>query len=125
VARDLDHPWAVAFLPDGRMLVTERPGRMRIIGPDGTRSEPLAGLPKVDARAQGGLLDVALAPSFAEDGTIYFAYSEPRPDGSGTALARARRALAGPPRLHNVEVVWRMTPTLDSVLHFGARIVFA
>ncbi|HVH44290.1 MAG TPA: PQQ-dependent sugar dehydrogenase [Labilithrix sp.] len=125
LANELEHPWALAFLPDGRMLVTERPGRMRIIGSDGTRSGPLAGVPRVYVRDQGGLLDVTLSPSFAQDGLIYFAYSEPRPDGNGTALARARLVLEGTPRLDDVQVIWRMTPTLDSTKHFGARIVFA
>jgi len=124
VAKELEHPWALAFLPDGRMLVTERPGRLRILSTDGTRSGPLAGVPKVDARDQGGLLDVALSPKFAQDSLIYFAFSEPRPDGNGTALARARLVLEGTPHLEDVQVIWRMTPTLDSTKHFGARIVF-
>ncbi len=125
VTRELEHPWALAFLPDGRMLVTERPGRLRIVSGDGKRSGPLAGVPKVDARDQGGLLDVVLSPSFAQDGSIYFAFSEPRQDGNGTALARARLVLEGTPHLEDVQIVWRMTPTLDSTKHFGARIVFA
>lgn len=125
VTRQLEHPWAVAFLPNGRMLVTERPGRMRIVAGDGTRSGPLAGVPKVDARDQGGLLDVVLSPSFAQDGAIYFTFSEPRPDGNGTALARARLVLEGTPHLEDVSTIWRMTPTLDSTKHFGSRIVFA
>ena len=124
VTNKLEHPWALAFLPDGHMLVTERPGRMRIVAPDGSRSAPLAGVPKVDAKDQGGLLDVALAPSFARDGMIYFTYSEPRPDGNGTALARARLVRDGTPRLEDVQTIWRMTPTLDSTKHFGSRIVF-
>jgi glucose/arabinose dehydrogenase len=124
VARELEHPWAVAFLPDGRMLVTERPGRLRLVGRDGALSGPLAGVPKVDARDQGGLLDVALSPTFASDGLVFFTYAEPRPDGNGTALARARLALDGTPRLEDVHVIWRMTPTLDSTKHFGSRIVF-
>jgi glucose/arabinose dehydrogenase len=125
VTRELEHPWAVAFLPDGRMLVTERPGRLRIVTGDGKRSGPLAGVPKVDARDQGGLLDVVLSPSFAQDSSIYFAFSEPRQDGNGTALARARLVLEGTPHLEDVQIIWRMTPTLDSTKHFGARIVFA
>ena len=124
VTRELEHPWALAFLPDGRMLVTERPGRMRIVSGDGARSGPLAGVPKVDARDQGGLLDVVLSPSFAKDGGIYFTFSEPRQDGNGTALARARLVLEGTPHLEDVQIIWRMTPTFDSSKHFGSRIVF-
>jgi aldose sugar dehydrogenase len=124
VAKDLEHPWAVAFLPDKRMLVTERPGRLRLIGPDGTKSEPLAGLPKVLAEDQGGLLDVAVSPTFADDGFVYFTYAEPREGGNGTALARGKLVLDGTPRLDDVKVLWRMTPTLDSSKHFGSRIVF-
>src|SRR5687768_3180968 len=93
VAKGLEKPWAVAFLPDGKMLVTEKPGRMRVVSADGTLSPPLAGLPKVDARDQGGLLDVTLDPSFATNQTIYFSYAEPRGDDkNGTAVARARLA---------------------------------
>ncbi len=124
VTRELEHPWALAFLPDGRMLVTERPGRMRIVARDGARSGPLAGVPKVDARDQGGLLDVVLSPSFAQDGAVYFTFSEPRQDGNGTALARARLVLEGTPHLEDVQIIWRMTPTFDSSKHFGSRIVF-
>ncbi|MBX3259515.1 MAG: PQQ-dependent sugar dehydrogenase [Labilithrix sp.] len=125
VARELEHPWSLAFLPGGRLLVTERPGRLRVIAPDGARSEPLAGVPRVANADQGGLLDVALAPTFAQDGTVYLTYSEPREGGNGTALARGRLSLDGTPRLEGVETIWRMTPTLDSSKHFGSRIVFA
>ncbi len=122
VASGLEHPWSLAFLPDGRMLVTERPGRMRIVSADGNVSKPLGGVPKVDARNQGGLLDVVLDPKFETNQRIYFSYSEPRQGGNGTAVARAR--LDGD-RLSDVEVIWRMTPTLDSTMHFGSRLVFA
>ena len=97
---------------------------MRIVAGDGARSGPLAGVPKVDARDQGGLLDVVLSPSFAQDGGIYFTFSEPRQDGNGTALARARLVLEGTPHLEDVKIIWRMTPTFDSSKHFGSRIVF-
>src|SRR6187200_2657887 len=80
-ASGLDHPWGLAFLPDGRMLVTERPGRMRIVARDGTLSAPLAGVPNVLATNQGGLLDVALDRDFEKNGTIYFCYSDPVPGG--------------------------------------------
>jgi glucose/arabinose dehydrogenase len=125
VARGLVHPWAVAFLPDGAFLVTERPGRLRIVAPDGTLSPPVAGLPAVDARGQGGLLDVALDPAFRQNGLVYWSYAEPRTGGNGTAVARGRLVREGAPRLDAVEVLWRMTPTLDSGAHFGSRLVFA
>ena len=83
VATGLDKPWAIAFLPDGRMLVTEKPGRLRIVTGEGQLSEPVSGLPEVDARDQGGLLDVALDPEFAQNSLIYWSYAEPR-DGAPT-----------------------------------------
>lgn len=126
VATGLDHPWAMAWLPDGRMLVTERPGRLRIVAKDGTLSAPVAGLPKVDARGQGGLLDVALSPDFATDGLIYWTYAEPREGGNGTAAARGKLVVDGAQaRVEAVQVLWRMTPTLDSTLHFGGRLAFS
>jgi glucose/arabinose dehydrogenase len=125
VASGLEHPWAVAFLPDGAMLVTERPGRMRIVSAKGSISAPLGGVPKVDARGQGGLLDVILGPTFASDGAIYFAFAEAREGGNGTAVATARLVREGSARLEDVKVIWRQTPTLDSEKHFGCRLVFA
>src|SRR5690606_24140646 len=88
LAQGLEHPWAVEPLPDGDLLVTERPGRMRIVSAAGEVGAPISGLPPVDARDQGGLLDVALSPSFASDRTIYWSYAEPRQGGNGTAFAR-------------------------------------
>ena len=95
-AKGLVHPWGLAFLPDGRLLVTERPGRLRIVGKDGTLSAPLQGVPKVYASGQGGLLDVQLGPDFASSGLIYLSYAEPR-DGSrnGTSVARAKLVTEG------------------------------
>src|SRR5690606_31023397 len=91
VAEGLIHPWAIAFLPAGRTLVTERPGRMRLANMEGQVTAPIEGVPKVFAQGQGGLLDVALAPDFQSSGTIYFSYAEPREGGrNGTAVARAR-----------------------------------
>lgn len=90
VTSGLEVPWSLAFLPDGRMLVTERPGRLRIVSPDGHLSAPLAGVPKVHAEGQGGLLDVVLGPDFVNDGLIYFSYAEPVLRGARTAVARAR-----------------------------------
>src|SRR3954466_14143235 len=89
VAGGLSHPWALAFLPDGRMLVTERPGRMRIATPDGKLSPPLQGVPKVYAYSQGGLHDVALDRNFAQNKTIYFCFAEPEGRGARTAMAGA------------------------------------
>lgn len=120
VAGGLEHPWGMAFLDGGRMLVSERPGRLRIVAPDGTRSPPATGVPNVYAKGQGGLLDVAL-----HDGLVYLSYAEPREDGNGTAVARGRLVDGNPPRLEDVQVIWRQTPTLRSDLHFGSRLVFA
>lgn len=124
IAGGLVHPWSVAFLPDGDMLVSERPGRLRIVGADGTLGPAIAGLPAVDARGQGGLLDVALDPGFTDNAWIYWSYAEPRDDGNGTAVARGRLVREGAPRVDDVAVIWRMTPTLESTLHFGGRLVF-
>ena len=119
----LEHPWGLAFLPDGRMLVTERPGRLRIVEQDGTLSAPIAGVPAVAADGQGGLLDVALAPDFAQSRTIYLSYSEPGDGGSaGTSVARARLRDNG---LENVQVVFRQEPKVSGGAHFGSRLVFA
>jgi aldose sugar dehydrogenase len=126
-AAGLEHPWGMQFLPDGRLLVTERPGSMRIIGKDGTLSEPVAGVPKVAARNQGGLLDVLLAPDFADTGTIYFSYGEPRGGGkNGTSVARATLKLDdGGGTLEDVKVIFQQTPAADSGHHFGSRLVWA
>jgi glucose/arabinose dehydrogenase len=126
VASGFEKPWAIAFLPDGRMLVTEKPtGRLYIVGQDGRKSPPVAGLPKVDGRNQGGLLDVELAPDFERSGLVYWTYYEPRKGGNGLAVARARLVDGAKPRVDGVEVVFRMQPTLDSTMHAGGRLVFA
>jgi len=122
VVGGLDHPWGLAFLPDGAMLVTERPGRMRIVARDGTLGPPLSGLPDVDAGGQGGLLDVALDPRFGENRLVYWTYAEAGDGGNGTAVARGRldgHALA------DVQVVFRQQPKVASRQHFGSRLVFA
>jgi glucose/arabinose dehydrogenase len=121
VTRGLQHPWGLAFLPDGRLLVTERPGRMRIVERDGKLSPPLAGVPAVDARGQGGLLDVALDPAFASNQLVYWSYSEAGDGGNGTAVARGR--LDGS-RLADVQVIFRQQPKVASTAHFGSRLVF-
>jgi aldose sugar dehydrogenase len=125
VAKGLEHPWSLAFLPDGAMLVTERPGRMRIVDQAGSLSAPISGLPRVHAAGQGGLLDVVLDPQFSDNQRIYWSYSEPRQGGNGTAVASGQLRRDGAPRVDGVTVIWRMTPTLDSTLHFGSRLVFA
>src|SRR4029077_3287486 len=122
-ASGLDHPWALAFLPDGRMLVTERPGRMRIVGKDGTLSPALAGVPQVFASGQGGLHDVILDRGFAQNQTIYFCYAEPVDGGARTALARAKLVDGAAPRLDDVKVIFRQEGPLSSGNHFGCRMV--
>jgi aldose sugar dehydrogenase len=123
VARGLEHPWSLAFLPDGRMLVTERAGRLRYVGRDGELSDPIAGVPEVVAEGQGGLLDVVLDPGFAGNSLVYLSYAEPGEGGrNGTAVARAR--LDGS-RLADLKVIFRQEPKFDSRHHFGSRLVFA
>jgi glucose/arabinose dehydrogenase len=124
-AKDLDHPWALAFLPDGRILVTERPGRMHVVGKDGKISPALAGVPKVFASGQGGLHDVVLDRGYAENHTIYFCYAEPASGGARTALARARLLDEGTPSLADVAVIFRQDGPLSSGNHFGCRIAQA
>jgi len=127
VAHGLVNPWGLAFLPDGRMLVTERPGRMRIIAADGKLGPPLPGLPPVVAEGQGGLLDVVTDPRFASNRLVYWSYSENAPDGDGNTTAVARARLDGAPgaeRLADVQVVFRQMPRVASRLHFGSRLVF-
>ena len=123
VARGLEHPWGIEFLPDGRMLVTERPGRLRVVSADGKLSEPLAGVPDVLARSQGGLLDVTLSPTFAQDRLVYLSFSEPGTEGgrAGTAVARGRLGERG---LEDTKVIWRQEPKVQSGQHWGSRIVF-
>ena len=122
-AKGLDHPWALAFLPDRRLLVTERPGRVRIIAKDGTLSPALVGVPKVFAAAQGGLLDIVLDRGFTQNQTIYFCYAEPVEGGARTALARARLLDESSPRIEAVEVIFRQAGPLSTGNHFGCRIV--
>jgi glucose/arabinose dehydrogenase len=121
VARGLEHPWGLAFLPDGRMLVTERPGRLRIVTPDGRLSAALDGVPRVFARGQGGLLDVALSPGFAQDRLVYLSFSEPGGPGGGTAVARGRLGERG---LDGTEVIWRQQPKVAGNNHWGSRLVW-
>jgi glucose/arabinose dehydrogenase/predicted Na+-dependent transporter len=122
IATGLDHPWGLAFLPDGRKLVTERSGGLRIVEADGRLSPPLANVPKVYAQGQGGLLDVALDSEFERNRTLYLSYAEPGPGGAGTAVARARLENGS---LADVAVIFRQEPKVQGSNHFGSRLVFA
>lgn len=118
----LENPWSVAFLPDGRMLVTERAGLLRLVGPDfRLAAQPIEGLPEIVERGQGGLFDVVLHPQYAQNGWIYWAYNAPGPGGWGTALARGK--LQGQ-RMTEVQVLFSMQPKTRTSQHFGGRIVF-
>lgn len=125
VAAGLDSPWGMEELPDGSWLVTERPGRMRIVGPDGSISEPVAGLPEVFAEGQGGLLDVAVRDDFAETRRVWWSYAEPRGGGlNGTSVATGTLSPDGR-EMTGVRVIFRQEPGWASRLHFGSRLVFA
>ncbi len=127
VAKGLEHPWAVAFMGDGRMLVTERPGRLRVVAANGSLGEPVQGLPAIDARGQGGLLDVVVDSAFSQNRTLYFCFSEPAASGqsgNSTALARAKLS-ADARRLDDVQIIFRQLPKFSSSAHFGCRIVEA
>jgi glucose/arabinose dehydrogenase len=123
VARGLTKPWAVEPLPGGTYLVTEKPGRMRIVAANGQIGAPLAGLPEVDPRGQGGLLDVALSPRFATDRTVFWSYTEPRDRGNGTSVARGVLSTDGR-RLEQVRVILRTRPTYENNMHYGSRLAF-
>ncbi|WP_293676407.1 PQQ-dependent sugar dehydrogenase [uncultured Phenylobacterium sp.] len=124
VVGGLDHPWGLAFLSDGGLLITERAGRLRLFA-NGKLSAPIAGVPAVDARDQGGLLGLTLDPAFAANGLVYLAFSEPKGATNNAAVARGRLVTtAGAPRLENVTTIWRQTPALASTKHFGGRLVF-
>lgn len=126
VAKGLASGWAFEFLPDGRMIVTEKAGTLRLIGKDGSLGKPVAGVPKVDARGQGGLLDVALSPSFASDRMVYLSYAEPREKGNGTTVARAKLVEEGDAaKLDDLKVVFRQTPSYEGDKHYGSRLIFA
>lgn len=123
LATGLEQPWAVEPLPGGDLLVTEKPGRLRIVSAKGELGQPIAGVPAVDARGQGGLLDIALSPNFAADRAIYWSYSEPRRGGNGTSVARG---VLSPDRrsLDQVRVIFRALPTYDGDKHYGSRLAF-
>ncbi len=124
VASGLAHPWGLAFLPDGRMLVTERPGRLRVVSADGKVSPALEGVPRVLAQGQGGLLDVALAPDFAASRLVYLSFAEPGQDGASTAVARGRLN-DGATALEGTQVIFRQAPKVSGGMHFGSRLAFS
>lgn len=126
IAKGLNHPWGLQFLPDGRMVVSERAGPIRIVARDGTISPPIAGVPAADVRGQGGMLDVALAPDFAQSGLLFFSFSEPRGGSrNGTSVGRGRLVLSGNGgRLEDVKIIFQQDPPFASTMHFGSRIVF-
>ncbi|QQP91198.1 PQQ-dependent sugar dehydrogenase [Skermanella sp. TT6] len=122
-ADGLANPWGLAFLPDGAMLVTEKSGNLRHVAADGTVSEPIGGVPEVDSRGQGGLLDVALDPQFAQNRLVYFSFTEPGEGGNSTAVARG---ILSPDAgsLSEVQVIFSQKPKLPGTKHFGSRLVF-
>lgn len=123
VAKGLEHPWSVAFLPDGRMLVTERPGRLNLVDSRG-KLVRISGLPAIAAGGQGGLLDVALAPDFATSRRIVFSFTEPRGQANGTSVAVARLS-PNAERIDDVKIIFRQEPSYANAMHFGGRLVFA
>ncbi|HUO85693.1 MAG TPA: PQQ-dependent sugar dehydrogenase [Thermoanaerobaculia bacterium] len=123
LARGLVDPWAVEPLPDGDLLVTEKPGRMRIVTAAGEVGRPLSGIPEVDSRGQGGLLDVALSPGFESDRTIYWSYSEPRQGGNATSVARGILSVDSG-SVRQVRVIFRALPAYDGTAHYGSRLAF-
>jgi glucose/arabinose dehydrogenase len=123
LAKGLAQPWAVEPLPNGDLLVTEKPGRMRVVTAKGEVREPIAGVPAVDYGGQGGLLDVALSPGFGSDNTVFWSYSEPREGGNATSVARGVLSADGS-RLADVRVILRALPVYDGDKHFGSRLAF-
>lgn len=124
MADGLVNPWGLDFLPDGRMIVTEKSGQLRLVGREGELSDPLGGVPEVDARGQGGLLDVALHPDFAQNRLVYLTYAEPGPDGTNSTAAARGKLNEDETALTDVEVIFRQEPKLPSTGHYGSRLVF-
>lgn len=122
LADGLQHPWGMAFLPDGRLLVTERAGDLRILGTDGELSEPVDGTPEVFSEGQGGLLDVALDPEFTSNRLVYLSFAEPGGDGASTAVGRGRLQDGG---IEDFEVIFSQQPKVPGPNHFGGRIAFS
>ena len=124
IAMGLQNPWGLAFLPDGRFLVSERPGRLRVVGADGALGAPVSGLPDIAASGQGGLLDVVVDSDFARNRTLYFCFSEPASAGNANSTALARATLStDSARLENVRIIFSQKPKISSSAHFGCRIV--
>lgn len=123
LTKDLDHPWAVEPLPSGELLVTEKTGQMRVVTQDGKVGPAVKGVPKVDDRGQGGLLDVALSPTFRTDRTIYWSFTEPRDGGNGTSVAKGVLSRDGK-SVDNVKVILHTKPTYDNNMHYGSRLAF-
>ena len=123
VAEGLSHPWGLAFLPDGAMLVTERRGRLLHVSPEGEVGEPITGLPEIEAGKQGGLLDVTLHPQFAENRLVYVSFTEPGEGGNSTAVARGQLSEDGR-TLTEVKTIFSQKPKVDNMMHYGSRIVF-
>ncbi len=123
VARGLDRPWSVEPLPDGSLLISEKGGQLRIVSAAGQVGQPITGVPAVDSRGQGGLLDVALSPRFAQDRTIFWSFTEPREGGNGTAVARGTLS-ADRTRLEGVRTILSTKPTYNNNMHFGSRLAF-
>lgn len=122
MTRGLSHPWSLVFLPDGRLLVTERPGRLLIVSPKGELTIPVSGVPKVYAAGQGGLLDVILDPQFSTNRMIYFSYAEEIGGKAGTSVAKGKLTDKA---LEKVQVIFRQQPKVEGDNHFGSRLVFA
>ena len=125
VVADFESPWAMTFLPDGRMLITEEAGTMYLVSADGKQRKAVGGIPQVAAEGQGGLMDVVLHPRFAQNKRVYFSYSEAGQGGKGVALARGTLADGDAPSLQKVETLFRATPYVDGNGHFSGRIAFA
>ena len=123
IASGLEHPWGLALLPDGNWLVTEKPGRLRLVTKEGQVGAPITGVPAVDAKGQGGLLDVTLSPTFAQDRLIYVSFAQPREGGNGTAVARGRLSDDNT-RLENVQVIFQVAQTYDGDKHYGSALAF-
>ncbi len=124
IAEGLEHPWGMDQLPDGSWIVTERPGRMRIVAPDGTLSDPVSGLPEVDARDQGGLLDVIVAGDFDQTRRVWWSFAQPRGDGANATAVATGTLAADNSAMTDVQVIFQQQPAWQSTKHFGSRLVF-
>jgi aldose sugar dehydrogenase len=123
ITKGLELPWAVEPLPNGDLLITEKPGRLRIVSASGEVGQPITGLPPIDAGGQGGLLDVALSPDFSSDQMIYWSFTEPRTNGNATSVARGKLS-ADRKKLEKVEIIFKAMPPFNNTMHFGSRLAF-